>query len=146
MSIDERIQSAGSRLASTPVAVPDLERLMRRRSRRVRASAVVGSVAVISIGVVVLMTYDSHREQSVTEPEVTPETVAVEAPAVRYELTLEGARPLPVESSTARSTDTAVWSDEATQTYLTLIVIQGPRRALGSRRGLGTWLRTHRSP
>ena len=35
MSIDERIQSAGSRLASTPVAVPDLERLMRRRSRRV---------------------------------------------------------------------------------------------------------------
>ena len=137
MNVDERIQSAGSRLASTPVAVPDLERLMRRRSLRVRASAVAGSVAVISLGVVVLVGHDSNREQSVTEPVATPETVAVDAPAGRYELALEGATPLPVESLTARSTDTAVWSDEAAQTYLTLIVRPGAAPSTREPSGLG---------
>ena len=75
MNVDERIQSAGSRLASTPVAVPDLERLMRRRSQRVRASAVVGSVAVISLGVVVLVGHDNPAVPSLMHGRRKPELI-----------------------------------------------------------------------
>ena len=137
MSVDEQIQSAGSRLACTPVAVPDLERLMRRRSGRVRARAVAGSVAVIAIGVGVLMSYDRSREQSATEPVATAGSFAVDAAAGHYELELEGATPLPVESLTATSTDTTVWFEEATQTYLTLVVRPGLALGIPTPTGLG---------
>ena len=148
MSIDERIQSAGSRLASAPVAVPDLERLMRRRSRHVGATA----VAVISIGVGVLISYDRPREQSATEPVATEpvatepvatepvataDSVAGDAPAGNYELELEGATPLPVESLNPTSSDTAVWFDEATQRYLTLVVRPGLALGTPTPSGLG---------
>ncbi len=137
MSIDERIRSAGSRLATTSVAVPDLERLVRRRPQRVRATAVAGSLAAISIAVAVLITYDGPREQSATEPATTADSIAEGATAPRFELTLEGATPLPVQSLTATSTDTTVWFYEAEQIYLTLVVRPGLALGIPTPTGLG---------
>jgi len=58
MTIDERIEAAASRLASTPVGVPELERVVGRRARRLRVNAVVGSVVVVSIGVAALVRHE----------------------------------------------------------------------------------------
>jgi hypothetical protein len=137
MSIDERIKSAGSRLASTQVGVPDLERLIRRRSRYARVTAAVSSLAVVAIGVAALIVYDRSREQSATEPTATSGNVATDAPSPRYELVLDGATPTPVESLTASSTDTAVWINEDTQTYLTLVVRPGLALRVQVPTGLG---------
>jgi hypothetical protein len=134
MSIDERIQSAGSRLASTPVDVPDVDRLVRRHRQRVRVTAVASSLSVIVIGVAALISYNRSSEQSTTEPR---DSVAADAPVLNYELALDGARPLPVESSTAGSTDTALWVDDATQTYLTLVVRPGLALSTGAPTGVG---------
>ena len=93
MSIDEQIESAGSRLASAPVAVPELERLVRRRSRRVRANAVVASVVVIAIGVAALISHESLSAPPVESGVPTDNRVGGPS-ARRYELALEGARPV----------------------------------------------------
>jgi hypothetical protein len=119
MSIDEQIESAGSRLASAPVAVPELERLVRRRSRRMRANAVVGSVMVISIGVGVLIRHESSSVQQ-AKSVVPTDNRAGDPSARRYELALQGARQMDDSTGPARGGPSAVWFDEATDTYLTL--------------------------
>lgn len=125
MSVDDQIESAGSRLASTPVAVPELERLVRRRSRRVRVNAVVGSVVAVSIGVAALVRHDGSAVE-VAAPSVVPtDSRSGDPSAGPYELALEGARLVDDSTSTARGGPNAVWFDEATGTYLTVAVLAG---------------------
>lgn len=125
MSIDDRIESAGSRLASTPVAVPELERLVRRRSRRVRVIAVVGSVVVVSIGVAALVRHDGSAAKVDAKSVVPTDSHPGDPSARHYELALEGATLVDDSTSTARGAPNAVWFDEATGTYLTLDVLPG---------------------
>jgi hypothetical protein len=130
MSIDERIESAGARLATTPVAVPEFERLVRRRSRRVRINAVVGSVVVISIGVAALVRYEGSTEQVAAKSVVPTDDRAGDATA-GYNLALEGVRLVDDSTSTARGGPNAVWFDETTGTYLTVAVLQGEATVSG---------------
>jgi hypothetical protein len=136
MSIDEDIGAAGSRLASAPVATPDLERLVRRRSRRLRATAVAGCLVVISLGIGALVSNDS-RQQPTTEPAAATDSSAADAGIGQYELALEGARPLPVESLVAGGTDAVVWYDESTGTYLWLVVRPGVAASIQAPTGVG---------
>jgi hypothetical protein len=145
MSIDEQIASAGLRLASTPVAVPELARLVRRRSRRVRAIAVVGSVVVISIGVAGLI---RHERSSVPAAKsgVPTDNRAGDASTRRYELTLEGARLVDGSTRSARNGPTAVWLGQATGVYVTLAVLPGEATTTPGPSGLGSMVEDARFP
>ena len=125
MSIDEQIESAGLRLANTPVDVPELERLLRRRSRRLRVNAVVGSIVVISIGVAALVRHHGASEPVEANSAVPTDSHSGDRAATHYELALEGARLVDDSTNTARGGPSAVWFDEATGTYLTLAVLSG---------------------
>lgn len=124
MSIDDQIESAGSRLATTPVAVPELECLVRRRSRRVRVNAVVGSVVVVSIGVAALVHYEGSAVQVAAKPVVPTDSRSAGSSTGRYDLALEGARLVEDSTSTARGGPNVVWFDETTGTYLSVAVLQ----------------------
>ena len=125
MSIDDQIESAGSRLASIPIAVPEFGHLVRRRSRRVRVNAVAGSVVVALIGLAVLVRHDGSAVE-VAAPSVVPTYSRKGDPtAGPYELAVDGARLVEDSTSTARGGPNTVWFDEATGAYLTVAVLPG---------------------
>lgn len=128
MSLDERIQRAGARLAALPVPVPDLGRLVRRR-RRICAAAATGAVATL-IGVGTVWAWPTP-ERSRVETGVADDAVAT------YELDLGGVELVGDETLTPSNTDVALWADEARQRYVSLTVRPGLAEAYPEPAGLG---------
>jgi len=125
MTIDERIEAAASRLASTPVGVPELERVVGRRARRLRVNAVVGSVVVVSIGVAALVRHEGSAVQISAKTPVPTDGRPLGASTGTFALALENARLVDDSTSTARNGPSAVWYDEAGFTYLAVTVLPG---------------------
>jgi hypothetical protein len=143
MTLDEQIREAGSRLAGAPVAVPDFDRVVRRR-HRIRAAAVAGAVATF-VGVSAIWLWPNGEPSRV-------ETGVAEAPAPSsgndtryepedavptYELVLGDAELVRDETPTAGNTDVALWADEARERYVSLTVRPGLADAHPEPAGLG---------
>jgi hypothetical protein len=124
MTLDEQIRQAGARLATAPVSVPDVGRVVRRR-RRIRAAAATGAVATL-VGVGAVWLWPNPEPSRV-------ETGATEDAVPTYELDLGGVELASDETLTPRNTDVALWADEARQRYVSLTVRPGPAEAYRSR-------------
>lgn len=131
MAIDEQIREAGPRLAAAPVAVPDLDRVVRRR-HRIRAVAMTGAVAALVGMSATWLWRDGELARVETgvadDPATSSGTDArsEQADAVStYELVLGDAELVKDETLTPSNTDVALWTDDAQQRYLSLTVRPG---------------------
>jgi hypothetical protein len=131
MTLDEQIRQAGARLATAPVSVPDVGRVVRRR-RRIRAAAATGAVATL-VGVGAVWLWPNPEPSHV-------ETGATEDAVPTYELDLGGVELASDETLTLRNTDVALWADEARQRYVSLTVRPGLAEAYPEPAGLGPML------
>lgn len=131
MNIDKQITAAGSMPTGAAVAAPELERVPGRRFRR-RLAIVVASTAVIAIFGITLLPGGSNRSPA--------------AEAWTYELSLDGATPLPTETRTARTASGALWVDRVSGRYLSLTIRPGLADGYPAPVGLGPMARSESFP
>lgn len=131
MNVDERIPAAGSMHAEVSGTTPQLERVPGQRVRR-RLATVIASATVTAISGIALLACGSNRSPA--------------AEAWTYELSLDGATPLPTETLTARTASGALWVDRASGRYLALTIRPGLADGYPAPVGLGPMARSESFP
>ena len=105
---------------------------MPKRPSLRRLALIIASATIITIGGITLLPGGSNRSPA--------------AEAWTYELSLDGATPLPTETFTAGTADAALWVDRASGRYLSLIIRPGLADHYPAPVGLGPMARSELFP